>query len=197
MLESDEPGETGPHAAAEDAGSAQAEQRMRQSLERLGGRPAERGGFVAARPRRHGFVQDGQVVVEQARRRPRLEPQPVPEQPEGPRGAEQAARLERALQEARAHARASQTRLGHLELELSDAAQRARTAEETIVGLRAELAARAAQIESQAAELDRLRRHAERRAARADQVAGTAGDAEGQPEPVQWWLNVRDRSGRG
>ncbi len=188
---------TGPQLAhapqAEGEGtSALTESRMRQSLERLGGRstPTGHGTHVlASRPRRHAFVRDGEVPVEQARRRSRADA-PMREEPQlqpQPGGDPQArvTAAERQAREAREQARLLATRLGHAELRLHEATTRADAAEARAVEAESALAETRTRLAALEAELEHWKATA-RLAAEGDDVA--APDA-GQ-EPVQWWVSA-------
>ncbi len=188
--------------AEESQADDQAESRMRQSLERLGGsRPIERSNSVLAnRPRRHAFVQDGQVVVEQARRRQRIEPanplastpEPVTTPDTGSVLIGRVERAERLMREAKDAAKALETRLGHLQLEFDDTTRRLQEREATILQLRQDEAQACRVREELRAELEALRRQPlrEARPPAAEQDEGV------EPEPVQWWLPTSTRDTR-
>jgi hypothetical protein len=154
--------------------------------------------------RRRRFVQDGEVVVENARPRGRA---PAPDPLAERRHEDRVAALESELASERNRRigledearrmrdtlRDLQTRLAHAELARGEAQ---RAAAETM----AELAARRAEI---AVLQERLRlSDAPRRAARpgpgaeAEREPAAAGHAAGGPEPVRWWVAAEKRGWR-
>lgn len=166
-----------------EASSDLAEARMRQALEKLsaGAPPSRTGGFSAghlgAKPARHRYVQDGEVIVEHATatrgRGAGSGPAPVagPEarftELQAALATERAAReqAERAQERALVTARALETRLKHTEVALREALDQAGARETELTALRAE-----------------LRKHVARR--EAEQETALARE----PEPVKWWI---------
>ena len=201
---------------ADDASSSREDEaNMRRALGMLGGstRPAQPTGNAERRasgynasnnhsggqapPRRHRFVQDGEVPVTVVRGRNEHAPDPLRALPASPvnrldalqesLAAEQAGRAtaERALEEAQTTIRTLQTRLSHLELARDEAQAQAQQA----------LSQAAAAMQAQASEPGEPRPMPE--AAAAKPVATTARLTRGkrqkpierEPEPVKWWLS--------
>ncbi len=225
------------HSGADDAAvSREDEANMRRALGMLGGttrsaqpsgnserRPSgyntpnshasgHSGGHSGAQvpPRRHRFVQDGEVPVTVVRPRTEHASDLSCAAPASPTNrldalqeslaAEQAARAvaERGLEEAQATIRTLQTRLSHLELAREEAVAQAQQAQ-------AEAHQAQAQAEAAAMAAAEIAMHGERRpvpdasatrpVAMAAKISRTkapkqaAPASEPEPEPVKWWLS--------
>jgi hypothetical protein len=133
------------------------------------------GSFSSAGPRRHRYVQDGEVPVVQIStlRDRRREPgaatsstEPQVDVGRAALGLERAARLraEQALERAQATVHGLETRLGHAEITQREAVEQARAHERRCVSLQAELAQQADQLSTVEQQLaDALRRQDELR----------------------------------
>ncbi len=156
-------GPLGQDSEQDDATSSeQSEARMRQSLAMLSssspqprnpqprgpqhGSPQQSRTSNGAAPRRHRFVQDGEVpVVHVSNTRPRdAAQQPPPPEPASDDAHRQAAeqrlrQAERALEAAQSNIRSLQTRLSHAELAQSEANSRTQAAIATAAALRVQL----------------------------------------------------------
>lgn len=147
----------------------QSETRMRQALERLSGDKFPQGSrpqagvqqsFSPAGPRRHRYVQDGEVPVVQIsslrdRRRDPAAPAGVAAEQPSDNGRAALAqertarqRAEQALERAMASLHALETRLGHAEITQHEAAEQARAHQVESARLQSELAAQAALLEA-------------------------------------------------
>ncbi|NPD68264.1 hypothetical protein HN018_19145 [Lichenicola cladoniae] len=152
------------------------DERVRQSLNRLGQVPLQRHSSTSSSgpSPRHRFVRDGEVPTVYTSRN--SEPAKSSEPAEAMTAVraevsrERAARTEaeNALEDARTMTRSLQTRLGHMELELQEARARADRTE---------------------SELRAAREAIPVRVARTRQPSPVAvADVADEPEPVKWWL---------
>ncbi len=148
-------------------------------------------------PRRHRFVQDGEVPVTVVRGRGEHAPELSRAVAASPVNridalqeslvAEQAARAaaERALEEAQASLRTLQTRLSHLELARDEAVAQAQQAQAQAEALQAHVAAMDAVERPARPEPGAPKPPPARRVTRLKPVP----EPEAEPEPVKWWLS--------
>ncbi len=203
-----------------DSGHAaeQSETRMRQALERLSGErfggaprpqpaphspthsPAQSSSFSSAGPRRHRYVQDGEVPVVQispagGRRRDVMSSAPVPSDAPADNlrqavAQERAGRMraEQALERAQATIHALETRLGHAEITQREAADLARAHAADVARLRGELAEQAGWLkaaQTEAAEARERQRELEYSRAEARYADDTDDDVVVEPPPLR------------
>jgi hypothetical protein len=160
-------GDRSPAERGGDRGADRAGERSGDRLDRMGGdrfggggrsQPQPSASFGSAAPRRHRYVQDGEVPVVQISsmrdRRPAPPGQPAPEPPSEQMrvqlAQERAARqsADHLLERAQAMVHGLETRLGHAEIIQREAVEQARAHAAEVARLQAELAEMATRLQA-------------------------------------------------